>query len=293
MLQIPLGGKIQQEDSMVKKTLCTLALVAALIPFVCRSAAAQNYQGPPKPAISDYGPFTNALPPVNPDTKPAQAGTCGNPAGTCLFYGGDFSPTYTFLANGLANENDTLIGGVPFGAATWVPFTVPAGQTWSVTGLFTNNFSSYGVLDQNGKSVAYWSINQGLLPGHGGTVVAKGLSSATSTLTGRSDFDFEEYTIQVTGLSVTLASGSYWLAVVPVCTNQDDPFCSGEFFLSDSEYVDTLPANAFGPAEPIDTAFFDSSYFGITWEPTGGAVGACGGIGCDVFSAGVLGSSSN
>ena len=99
-------------------------------------------------------------------TKAASAsGKCGNPAGACLFYGGDFldNPLYPpFLPNGLANENTLLVPGTPYGAAVWVPFTVPAGQTWDVTGLFTNNLSSYGVLDQGTEptSVAYWSINE-------------------------------------------------------------------------------------------------------------------------------------
>jgi hypothetical protein len=42
---------------MMKETACSMALVAALIPFV-QSAPGQDYKGTPKPTIQDYGPFT-------------------------------------------------------------------------------------------------------------------------------------------------------------------------------------------------------------------------------------------
>lgn len=269
-----------------------MALLAALVPFA-QPAAAQNYKGTPKPTILDYGPPAGA-PNKNTPAPPPAAGKCGNPAGSCLFYGGDFLDDALYpssLANGLANESTTFIAGAPYGAAVWVPFTVPAGQAWEVSGLFTNNQSTYGVLDQGTEptSVAYWSINEGLFAGNGGTVLASGTSPATITPTGRSAFDLNEYTVQVTGLSLTLNPGTYWMAVVPVCTNLSDPFCGGLFFLSDVEYINATPTNAYGPAEPMDSAFFDSPYFFETYDPTNGSVGACGGFGCDAFSAGVLG----
>jgi len=284
---------------MMKKTVCSIALAAALVPFV-QSAPAQNYKGTPKPAISDYGVYkeaktspspTSAAPASSSDTK---AGTCGNPAARCLFYGGDFAydPLGSTVANGVANENNTFVSGIPYGAAVWVPFTVPAGETWEVTGLFTNNLSAYGVLDQaptEPYSAATWSINEGVEPGLAGTVVASGTSAATSTPTGRFGFGLLEYTVQVTGLSFTLTPGTYWLSVVPLCTNTADPYCGGVFFLSDVEYINSPAAQAFGPAEPADAAFLDSTYFGLSFDPTNGPLGACGGLGCDSFSAGVLG----
>jgi hypothetical protein len=288
---------------MVKTVLGSIALAAALIPFA-QPAAAQNYKGTPKPTVQDYGPFPNAQSknPTNPTNTTAAtsaSGKCGNPAGNCLFYGGDFldDPLYPpTLPNGLANETTLFVPppstGGDYGAATWVPFTVPEGETWDVTGLFTNNLASYGVLDQGAEptSVAYWEINEGVFAGSPGTVVAGGyVSPATSTPTGRAAFSLNEYTVQVTGLSVTLTSGTYWMSVVPVCTNTSDPYCEGIFFESDVEYLNTTPTNAFGPPEPIDASFFDSGFFGATFDPANGSVGACGGFGCDAFSAGVLG----
>jgi hypothetical protein len=267
------------------------ALAVALIPFA-QPAAAQKYGRAPKPTIQDYGPFGNA----GHQNAPSKTigGKCGNPAGACLFYGGDFlfDPLYpSSLPNGLANETTVLAPGAPYGAATWVPFTVPAGETWEVSGLFTNNLAEFGVLDQGTEptSVAYWSIKEGVFPGDGGTLIDSGTSAATSTPTGRAAFGQTEFTVQVTGLSIALKPGSYWMAVVPICTNTFNPYCGGVFFQSDVEYLNTTPANAFGPPESVDASFFDSPYFGRSFDPANGPVGLCAGAGCDAFSAGVLG----
>jgi hypothetical protein len=277
--------------TIVRTGFFSITLTAALIGFA-GLATAQNYSGPPKRTILDYGaPPTGKFKTA---TTPAPVnGKCGNPAGNCLFYGGDFlyNPLYPNIGNALANETTTIIPGTPYGAATWVPFTVPAGETWAVTGLFTNNLSEYGVLDQGAEplAAAYWSINEGMFPGNAGTVIDSGIAPATCKPTGRAAFEDTEYTVQVTGLGVVLSPGSYWMAVVPICTNTADPFCSGTFFLSDVEYINTVPLNAYGPAEPVDASFFDASYFGLSFEPTNGSAGACAGFGCDAFSAGVLG----
>jgi hypothetical protein len=282
---------------MVKKAFFSISLAAALIPFA-QPTVAQNYHGPAKRTVQDYGPFASGpskgTTTTAAGTAAAASGKCGNPAGKCLFYGGDlvFNPLYPpALANGLANESTLAAPGTPYGAATWVPFTVPAGEKWEVTGLFTNNLASYGVLDQGTQptSVAFWSINEGVFAGSAGTVVDSGISPATSTPTGRSAFELSEFTVQVTGLSITLTAGTYWMAVVPICTNTANPYCEGIFFESDVEYIDTTPSNAVGAAEPLDASFFDSPAFGASFSPTSGPVGACGGDGCDAFSAGVLG----
>jgi len=277
---------------MAKRGFCSIALAAALIPFA-QPAAAQNYTGTPKRTIQDYGPPVGNVQHQNATAKPP-IGKCGNPAGYCLFYGGDFldDPLYpSSLPDGLANETTVGVSGIPYGAATWVPFIVPKGEIWDVTGLFTNNDALYGVLDQGTEplSVASWSINEGVFAGNAGTVVASGTSPATSTPTGRASFGLIEFTVQVTGLSITLTSGSYWMSVVPICTNAADTFCNGVFFLNDVEYINTRPTNAFGPPEPVDAAFFDSPSFGLSFDPTYSSAGACGGAGCDAFSAGVLG----
>ena len=196
------------------------------------------------------------------------------------------------MPNGLANETTTVISGTPYGAAVWVPFRVPAGQTWEVTGLFSNNQAIFGVLDQfptAPTAAAFWSVNQGVSAGNVGTVIASGTSAATSTPTGRAGFGLNEYTVQVTGLSFVLTPGEYWMIVVPICTNTGDPYCGGVWFESDVEYVNVRPTNAFGPREPLYASLFDSPFFGFTFTPANGPLGVCMGFGCDAFSAGVLG----
>jgi hypothetical protein len=284
---------------MVKKIVCRAALLTVSIALAYQPAAAQDYlSSPPKQSIQQYGPFKNSAgksPAVKQSSsKSTSAGSCGDPAGHCLFYGGNFldDPLYPpFLPDGLANETNLLVPGSPYGAATWVPFTVK-GKDWEVTGLFTNNLALYGVLDQapnTPTSAAFYSINTGVAAGDAGTDIASGTAAATSTATGRSAFGLIEYTVQITGLSFPLAPGSYWMAVVPMCTNAADPYCDGAFFLSDVEYLNTTPASAQGTAEPVDAAFFDSPFFGFSFYPTYGPLGACLGNGCDAFSAGVLG----
>src|SRR5262249_46460845 len=54
--------------------------------------------------------------------------------GNALYYGGDCSHV-----NGLANEYQSLVAD----AQTYDNFTVPDGQVWRVTGLFSHNYMSY------------------------------------------------------------------------------------------------------------------------------------------------------
>jgi len=282
---------------MMKKAVCSIAMVGAML-LAVQSGLAQNYKGTPHPTIQDYGPFTDTKVQHNNITREGPGGGCGNPAASCLFYGGDFhyNPLSANVANGLANEATTLIAGSPYGAAVWVPFTVPASQTWAVTGLFSNNQSDYGVLDQSPltpTAAAYWAIAEGIEAGQAGTVIASGTAAATINPTGRSAFGLSEYTVEVQGLSFTLTGGSYSMIVIPLCTNTGNPYCFETFFLSDVEYINGPPKNARGPAEPQDAAFFDSPFFFLTFDPTNGLLGACAGIGCDSFSAGIQGTATN
>lgn len=298
---------------MIKRMLCLAGLVLGPSIMFVNGAGAQDFTALPlKQTIQQSVP--QPVPPQNPTSltsaagKPAasraatgpvsQAGkdptTCGNPAGPCLFYGGDFNtdPLLSpFLPNGLSNENDLVNSGTPYAAAVWVPFTVPAGKGWKVSALFANNLSSFGVLDQTPNTpaaAAYYAVSSGVSSGNPGTLIDAGIAAATSTPTGRSAFGLTEYTIEVTGLNFELAPGTYWMAVVPQCTNSANPQCHGRFFLSDVEYVNALP-NGNGPPEPEDQSFFDSSLFFAAFEPTYGPAGACFGEGCDAYSAGVIG----
>ncbi len=164
----------------------------------------------------------------------------------CLFYGGDLnvnSPN----ADGLANENDAIIGGSPYGAATYQNFTMQQSLTGHFD-LFTNNLS--GLNPTNG----YWELRTGLSEGNGGTLVASGTGAMTHTATGRSAFGYNEYRDQV-DLVMTLTPGNYWFAVVP-----NDPSNANRSFNSNS----TDGINAIGN-QTSNLQFFNAPAFGANF----------------------------
>jgi hypothetical protein len=197
----------------------------------------------------------------------------------CLFYAGDFDATNT-AANGLYNENSSAQQG-----EAYVPFTVPRGKKWHVTGLAINLLGSDSVI----PSSVYWEIRTHMSSGVGGTLVASGTSSSTSP--GQFNCGGIEvycFTLLTKGVKATLPSGKYWLTSVPQCQNTDCD--SVEYFLADVE--DIPPHNYYGRLEPWDDSFFNSNTFGYSYAPTWGPSGVCAGAGCDRFSAAVLGTST-
>ncbi len=183
----------------------------------------------------------------------------------CLFYGGDLnvnSPN----ADGLANENDAIIGGSPYGAATYQNFIL-AGES-TAPGLFTDNLSGLN------PSTGYWEIRTGVSEGNGGTLVASGTGAMTHTPTGRSAFGYNEYRDEVDGLSINLAGGTqYWMAVVP-----NDPNNANRSFNSNS----TDQTNAIGYTQP-NNQYFNSAAFGANFTNANNEGPF------PVFSSGVLG----
>lgn len=260
---------------MMKRVFACTALVMALGVMLCLPTAAQGqqvYQGV------------------------AQAGAL--PVGTeapcilnqCLMYTGDFDAAGQ-NPNALWNNNS-----LPFGieGAVYVPFNVPRkfkgakGKTdWQLQGLFVNELMGdvgFGIVV---PSVS-WAIVQGVAnngnPG-GGQVktICSGTGTPTISPTGRNAFGLTEFTIMLTGAACpagTLESGLYWMTFVPTT--------EGLAYLSDVE--DNTPANAQGPGTgAVDDSFFVSAAFGFS-DFTDAAGTACGGIGCDAFSFGVIGS---
>jgi hypothetical protein len=203
----------------------------------------------------------------------------------CLFYGGDFDPHNT-NANSLANE---LTTSVVSGARVFVPFVVPAGKTWTVTALFSNNLSNVDVID---PQQGLWSISKGMSQGNGGKVVAQGAAPATFTATGRHGFGQKEYTLMLTiDPPVKLKAGLYWMTAVPECKTPVDRACaSASYHLSD---VEDVPRKHAVGNEPNDKSWYFSGEFGYFYYPTWGSTGACQGTGCDRFSAGAVGTESS
>ncbi len=169
-----------------------------------------------------------------------------NASSVLYFYGGDFDPNNP-NANGLANETDAIVGGSPYGAATYQNFLV-GGSGVTVTGLFSNDLMTLAPAD------AYWEIRSGVSEGNGGTLIASGLTADTVTATGRSGFGFTEYENLVSGLNVHLGAGMYWFTVVP-----NDPNDPGRSFNSN-----TFGLNSVG-TQTSNEQFFNSEFFGANF----------------------------
>jgi len=173
---------------------------------------------------------------------------------TAFFYGGDLDLSDP-NQNGLANETDAIVGGNPYGAATYQNFVT---SSVVVSGLFTNDLMSDSLMvPATAKSVptAYWEIRSGVSEGNGGTLIASGTGFDNVTRTGRSDFGYNEYRNQVGGLSVSLASGTYWFAVVPQAVNNSP----GRSFNSDTDGLN-------GIGTQIDNQqFWNSAFFGANF----------------------------
>jgi hypothetical protein len=204
----------------------------------------------------------------------------------CLFYGGDFDASNA-SANALSNSFDH----VGSQSATYVAFYVPEGQVWTVKGLFSNNMSTGSFLDPQRIK---WSISNDVSVGNAGTLIAQGEISATLIPTGRSWNGMAEYTALgrlTPETAVTLTTGVYWMTAVPICTN---PSCGDtHFYLSD---VEDVPAPNHKGIEPTDDSFFlapnDGWFFAATAYPNGVCDGGGNGVGCDKFSAGLLGTAT-
>jgi hypothetical protein len=118
-----------------------------------------------------------------------------------LWYNGDFNGV-GYHANGV-NTSDPP-------SQVFDDFFVTGGG-WHLTAVFSDNLLSTVVTG------AEWEIRSGVSSGNDGTLVAAGSTNApTVAATGRSGFGFTEFMVEVTGINVTLAPGTYWLNVTPV-----------------------------------------------------------------------------
>ena len=167
------------------------------------------------------------------------------PSGNALWYNGDFDGV-----DGLTNEENTFATGF---SHIYDDFIVTDSGGWDVTSVFSDNLMS------TNATSATWEIRQGVSAGNGGTLVASGMTvTPVITPTGRSGFGFTEFMVEVTGLSVHLDPGTYWLNVTPV-----DNLDGGRSFDST-----TSGANCIGtPCGQGDNAFLDSTLFFANFEP--------------------------
>ena len=173
------------------------------------------------------------------------------PEQNCLWYGGDLDLNDP-NQNGLANENDAIVSGNPYGAATYQSFVIPKGQTWDIESVFTNNLISFT------PTSGYYEIRSGMSEGNGGTLLLSGMVTGQDLSfnpTGRSDFGYTEYEVDAHFKSVDFGPGTYWYAMVPICTT-----CNGRSFNSNAN----THLNSVGIQEDGDS-FFNSGFFGANY----------------------------
>jgi hypothetical protein len=281
---------------MTGKVIFSLILIATLVSCaslpVLAQGNAQDTQTKPvatvrQNVLSLGTPATLKEPWQHQQALPSVPNDCSGNGGGCLYYGGDFNYDNP-NANGVSNETDIAVpagGTTPkYGAAVYSNFQVPTGQTWNVTGLLVNVLSVTG---GGSPELAYWEIRQGVSSGNGGTLVASGTGPDSFKPTGRHGIALNEYTVKVyIPAGVILSSGTYFMIVVPQCITSNQNCPAARYFITDVE--DIPPMNGRG-SQLWDDAFFNSGFFGANFEPTWGSTGACGGLGCNRFSAGVIG----
>jgi len=172
-----------------------------------------------------------------------EIGTPQQASATVLWYAGDVS--------GIAAADVQYPGGGQFLYDDFV-----LGSASTVGGFFGNYWLGSQASFTN---QATWELRSGAGPGDGGTLLASGTDPATMTATGNtnSQLNLAEYTLTLTGLSVNLPAGTYWLGLFPVTDS-----CTGCANLSASL---TTGTNEIGPASP-------TSYYLVTGIPYFGTV---------------------
>ena len=267
------------------KKVVHIASICSALMLLASFASAQNTV-PPSRVAQFVPPLTAGSNPNPAVSEKKKAPPYCNP---CLFYGGDFDVTNP-NADTFANEN-IIPGGSPIIRQIYSPFTVPKGQTWTVTGLFINSISYPTSADPVDTP---WEIRKGIPKkgGSGGQLVASGTAPVTMTPTGRNLNGTPEYTFLVMLANpVVLPAGRYWENVTPQCTNPNNPQCTAQGFTGflESDMETKGGFNGFGPGEPWRDSFWNAPDFGLFWENVYQVHIQRGIPGGDAFSAGVIG----
>lgn len=154
-----------------------------------------------------------------------------------LWYNGNFDG-----ANGLYSGSTGLATAV-----TYDNFVV-TGSGWTVNSIFGN------FLTDLTWSTANYEIRTGMSVGDGGSIVAFGNGLAASQVaTGTTAFGLTEYRATITGLSIFLAPGTYWLGMAPISAG------------ANGIYVSTTSGAGGSNANIDGLALFNSAFFGANF----------------------------
>jgi hypothetical protein len=159
--------------------------------------------------------------------------------------------------------------------ATYSDFDVLDPFGWTVTGVFSDNFTILP-LSVLTTFTATYEIREGITPGNGGTLITSGIAPVTVTATGRSVVSggdtYTEYRFLITGLNIPLSPNKYWVNVAPIIPESVVTTYGSTFLLFNSttdgaNAVGVPPGNNandyFVVGDPIPTVYFiPSTQFG-------------------------------
>lgn len=158
-----------------------------------------------------------------------------------LWYNGNFNNVDAFISEGDAPAmvyDDFVVGGTG----------------WTISSLFGEFLTDFTNI------VANYEIRSGVTTGNGGSLLFSGTNvAATTTSTGRSFNGYDESRVTVSGLSLFLAPGTYWLGVAVGGTSP-----TALAYLS-------MTSGANGVNSNIDGQYFyNSSLFGNNFDKVNG-----------------------
>jgi len=244
-----------------------VTLVAALIPM----ATAQDTKA--LPPMHLYGSGSVIHVPVQRGARAVAPFFCKT---GCLYYSGDDDSTNS-NNNGLFDIENAGIGITD--AEVWVG--VKPTKAATMTGTSGNYFNTASGIGTNPTPV---EVQTGITSGKAGKLTCSTSGTATFKTYGNPNFGLnsDNYWVKKTKKACKLAAkkANYiWMS-----PQYNDTSTIG--YLEDS---DGAHKNKHGYKEDTNDGFFNSSSFGVTYEPTNGSSGACGGIGCIGFSISVSG----
>jgi hypothetical protein len=191
------------------------------------------------------------------------------PSKTCLYYAGDpdtASPNY----NSLIDTDNPGIGISD--AEVWVGVKPTSNAT--IIGTSGN----FGGLTGVGTNPTPFAVQKGIQPGHGGKMVCQ--TSGNAVFQGYESWG----NIYIKKLSKPCHLQAKTIYYVHMTLQYNDGFTIGYLIDDDGKH-----ANKRGWPEIKDKSYFNSTSFGIDYQPTWGSHGACGGIGCSGFSISLTG----
>lgn len=265
----------------MRKMLFVVAVVATFIAL----AMAQDTKSMPPVSLAEKV----AVPAVpgrsvvkhgwNPNARPPAPFFCNV---NCLLYSGD-TDTTSPDNNGLYNFNNPGIG-----ADGEVYFSFKGTKNSVADGIYGNYFTDATAIGTNPTPVQF---RVGVRSGSGGKIFCQPTGNAVYMAYGTGNFGFSSINYWVKKLSTgcKLQKGvEYYAELQP---QYNDNSTTGYLEDDDTGPNGTSPpkhscsANGF-KATP-NNSFFSSTSSGINFQPTSGAGGACGGIGCRGFSWGL------